>query len=131
MLRTASNTHQSLTCCDPVLITHPPGYARLIAPRRFLHLPRLRAGSITIAIPVTVAMPTFHELGIDLFGTIEPLAVIAIIRERHEFLELLAEADARRALIKMEDVVDGPLRFDLDELIITTPQPDERTGVDL
>jgi hypothetical protein len=103
----------------------------LVAARCFLYLARFRAGAIPMAIAVAVAMPTLDELGVDLFGAIEALAVIAIIWKRHELLEFLAEADTCRPFIKMEDVIDRPLRLDVDKLIVTTPQSDESAGVDL
>src|SRR5882724_1922978 len=103
----------------------------LVSARCFLYLARFRAGAIAMAIAVAVAMPTLDELGVDLFGAIEALAVKAIIWKRHELLELLAEADTRRPFIKMEDMIDGPLRLDVDEFVVTTSQSDERAGVDL
>ena len=103
----------------------------LVPARCFLHLACFRASAVAMAIAVAVAMPTLDELGVDLFGAVETLAVMAIIWKWHELLELLAEADARRPFIKMEDVVDGPLRLDVDEFVVTTPQSDERAGVDL
>src|SRR5215475_15165245 len=91
----------------------------LVAARGFLHRPSFRASAVAMAVTVAIAMPALDEFRIDLFGAVETLAVIAIIREWHELLELLAEADARRPLIEMEDVVDGPLRLDVDEFVVT------------
>ena len=95
----------------------------LIPAGGFLDLARFRTSAIAMAITVAIAMPTLDELGVDLFGTIKALAVIAIIGKWHELLEFLAEADTRRPFIKVEDVVDGPLRLDIDQLIVTTPSP--------
>ena len=103
----------------------------LVPARCFLHLARFRASAVAMTIAVAVAMPTLDELGVDLVGAVEAPAVIAIIGKWHELLEFLAEADTRWPFIEMEDVIDGPLRLDVDQLIVTTPQPDERAGVDL
>ena len=97
----------------------------------FLNPPRFRTSTVAMTITVAVAMPTLDELGVNLFGPIKALAIIAIIGKWHELFEFLTKANTRRPLIKVEDVVDGPLRLDIDQLIVTTAQPDEGAGVDL
>src|ERR671923_284705 len=102
------------TSSAPACSCHRPIRARsgrdLIAARRLLDLARLGARPVAVA----VAMPALDELDVDLFGAVEPFAVVAIVRERHEFFELLAEAQARRPFVEVEHVVDGLLGRDLD-----------------